>query len=224
MQGQIAPRDKARLKAYSIVTQVAAVGGVLSCVALVPASIGMQQVVRSGLYRSPQFQVWAMATGFAFIAAAAFFVIGTVAFLLWFHKAIANLRKIGLSGLTAKPLWAVASLFVPVAQLFVPFATMRELWNRSHGEDEYQAGASVGTVTTWWTCLLTGVLLVTVVTVTGIINLLTPFKIMTPALLTIAFMLAGIVFWCAAAGYLALIVRRITTAQDSLIDGTSIFA
>ncbi|WP_395332383.1 DUF4328 domain-containing protein [Novosphingobium sp. BL-8H] len=224
MQGQIAPRDKARLKTYSIVTQVAVAGSALCCIVFVPAMVAMQYIIRSGLYRSPQFQVWAMIAGFTLIIATVLFLIGAVAFLLWFHKAITNLRNVGLSGLVARPLWAVASVFVPVAQLFIPFATMRELWNRSHGEDEYQARASVGTVTTWWTCLLTGTLLMTVQFITAFINLLTPFKIMTPKVLALGLSLAGLAFWCLAAGYLAVIVRRITTAQDSLMDGTSIFA
>ena len=38
--------------------------------------------------------------------------------------------------------------------LVVPFQAMRELYNRSAGEDVHQANADVGDATAWWACAL----------------------------------------------------------------------
>ena len=164
MYGQISPRDAARLRAYSNVTQIAAAASVVMVILFAAACFWSYAIIRSNVGADESMMIGPgilAVVGMVGVTVSA--LVAGIGFLLWFHKAIANLHGTQLPGLRARPLWSAISLFVPVAQLFVPFLAMRELWNRSHGEDEYQSRASVTTVTIWWLCLLTGSFITTFV-------------------------------------------------------------
>lgn len=156
--------------------------------------------------------------GFAMAIGTLVFLPTAALFLVWFHMAIANLYQAGLSGLRVRPAWAVGSFFVPVANLFVPFRAMRELWNRSHGEDEWQAEGAVGDVGTWWTCYIAGTLLVAFVSAISLFNLLTNAVVTTPLGVNEMLSLSGTALWCVSGVFLARIVGKVSRAQQSLSD------
>lgn len=54
-----------------------------------------------------------------------------LAWLLWQHRAHANLRALGVPGLRFSPGWAVGWWFVPLANLVMPYLAVRELWRAS---------------------------------------------------------------------------------------------
>jgi len=150
-------------------------------------------------------------------------LIGWVLFLLWVYQAHANLRRAGIIDTHYSARWAVGSYFVPVANLFVPMLAMRELWNRSHGENVYQAESAVGEVTNWWTCMIVALGLTSYLGIVTVINLTTPYKILSSAgangvLVSFAslLMLGGIWFQF-------VIVGRISVAQRSMVDAASVF-
>lgn len=175
----------------------------------------------------PYNQMWFVVLGLRAMVAALgmlVFAVTLVLFLVWFHKALSNLHDAGLSGLEARPGWAVGSFFVPVANLIVPYRAMRELWNRSHGEDEWQAKAAVGDVASWWTCYLAGTFVLFFVIAITSFNALTFFEITTPAGVNEALGLAGALLWCLSAFFLFRIIGTVTRAQQSLADERLAFA
>lgn len=225
MHGQISPRDAARLKGYSLATQVAIAVSAISAILLLATFFWAYSIRKTGLAPDQSTTIGiGILGGVGMIGLVLPSLAGTATFLLWFHKAIANLHRAELSGLRARPLWSVISLFVPIAQLFIPFLAMRELWNRSHGEDEYQSRTAVTTISVWWLCLLTGSFLIAFVLVIASLYVFSPIKLVAPGLLNFMLLVVGIGFQCMAAGCLVVILRRITAAQASLIDGSAIFA
>ena len=78
-----------------------------------------------------------------------------IAWCLWQHRAHANLRALGRSGLAFTPGWAVGWWFVPIASLWKPFQAVRELWKASDPMTHAQGWDSVPTwpsIGWWWTC------------------------------------------------------------------------
>lgn len=141
------------------------------------------------------------------------FVITAVAAALWIHQAHRNLRDVGISDMRVSPTWAWMSFLVPVANLFVPFTAMRELWNRSHGEDFYQAEATVNEVTIWWTCYVAGWLVQIWLIFTYSFNVLTNLEILTPPGLNSGLGILSISLLLGSAVMLFKIIGAITVAQ-----------
>ncbi|WP_052761708.1 DUF4328 domain-containing protein [Aurantiacibacter luteus] len=143
------------------------------------------------------------------------FVICVVTVPLWIHRAHANLHEAGLQGLTYSPAWASASFFVPFANLYVPYASTRELFNRSQGESDWHRASPVGDVTSWYACNW-GALVVSVVAlgyfgvnaIPGVYVILPPFAWFL-LLALIYVLLAG------SAWFLLRIVGKVTGAQAS---------
>lgn len=156
--------------------------------------------------------------GIAAITGILVFVPTATVFLIWFHNAIANLHDARISGFEALPGWSVGSFFVPGANLVVPFGAMRELWNRSHGEDEWQSRASVGEVTLWWMGFVAGTLILFVISALALFDFLTNVMFTTPPGVNQALSIAGTTLWCLSAACLFRIVGKVTAAQQRLSD------
>jgi hypothetical protein len=58
--------------------------------------------------------------------------IAAIPWLLWQHRAHRNLKALGVTSPRYTPGWAVGGWFIPVASVFMPYLTMREL---RHGSD-----------------------------------------------------------------------------------------
>lgn len=143
---------------------------------------------------------------------------------MWTYRAWANLHTLGLRGLRRSPGWAAGSFFVPIAGLFVPFLAMRELFNRSTGEDEDRADASAGDVTSWWTCWIAGNLIQGFVVLTAIFNTNGLVFIVTPQIMTQALTVFGNLLMMGAGWFLIRTVGEITTAQSSSAGISETFA
>lgn len=102
--------------------------------------------------------------GLAAIIYLVVFIATVVLVSMWIHRAHANLRDNGVQGLEFTPGWAVGWYFVPFANLFKPFQAMRELFNRSHGEDDGYASETPGSVKAWWAFWIIGNILANVST------------------------------------------------------------
>lgn len=152
------------------------------------------------------------------------FIPAALFFLVWLYFAVDNLHDAGLSGLKARPAWSVASYFVPLANLFVPPGVMRELWNRSHGEDEWQAKAEVGGVSIWWTGFLAGSLILGVLGILALFDGLTNAIVLVPPGANEGMLSFAMLLLCASAASLILLIGRITKAQCNLDNTDLIFA
>jgi hypothetical protein len=143
---------------------------------------------------------------------------------LWIYRAHANLFDFGLPGLAYSPGWSVGSLFVPFVNLLVPMRAMRELWNRSHGEDEYQAAMEVPIVSAWWACFVGGVFLAAIQYVVFAINVLTNIEFITPPLIEATLGVLGQAMLLVSILCLFRIITAITRAQRVEVGVSNAFA
>ena len=99
--------------------------------------------------------------------------------LMWVWRAHESMRAHGFR-LSNSPKRAVTNYFIPGLNLVLPFEAMRELYNRSEGEPEEFADASVSDVTAWWTAVAVGLMIFVVIAIKLLINVATPFNFLTP--------------------------------------------
>jgi hypothetical protein len=143
---------------------------------------------------------------------------------LWIWRAHANLRTLGLDGLNFSPSWAVLSFLVPLLNLVVPFQAMRELYNRSIGEDALFAAQSAPDVTSWWACYLTGGFIPAVLLAMKSVGPLTGVHIVTPPLADALLFLFAIVLLAGSAFFLQRIIATVTEAQSAVTGVGDTFA
>jgi len=97
-----------------------------------------------------EFTVWLVQVA-AFVAAMA-------AMLIWLYRASANVRVLGASNMVVSPGLAVVWWFVPIANLVMPFQTVRELWKASANPADWEIERAPATTIWWWTFwLLAGI-------------------------------------------------------------------
>src|SRR5437667_12701875 len=89
------------------------------------------------------------------------FVLTAVVWLIWQYRAHANLRAIGAQDLRFSPLKGVASWFVPVGNLVLPYLAVGQLWKGSHpeaGVADWTARRRTPRVALWWAGRWPGIL------------------------------------------------------------------
>lgn len=64
------------------------------------------------------------------LTAAAVYLATVVVFLMWLYRVSNNVAAFGVPRQTSGG-WAVGSFFVPIANLFIPYQAIREIWNKS---------------------------------------------------------------------------------------------
>lgn len=139
----------------------------------------------------------------------------TVLYLMWLYRACANMAASSSVPLRFSPGWTVGSHFVPLANLVIPFLAMRQLHNRSHGEDPDFVDSSVSDVASWWACVIGGNLIQLFLLSVALINLIPRLYLMTPPALDLILIVLGPVLLMAAAWFLYRIIGAITDAQQS---------
>jgi Domain of unknown function (DUF4328) len=77
-------------------------------------------------------------------------LVGIVLFLVWIYQAARNVRALGFEG-TMSPGMCVASFFIPVASLYLPYKAMFEIAATSDPEAE---GRAPMFVIVWWLLFL----------------------------------------------------------------------
>lgn len=78
------------------------------------------------------------------------FLATVVLFSIWLENAAGNARALGARGFDYSPAWTVAWFFVPVANLVMPYFTMREVWQSSANPRDWSENYQPGTVLGWW--------------------------------------------------------------------------
>lgn len=126
---------------------------------------------------SPVIQVWAwahleslqtyvgpIATEIDY-ATIAFHFFTMIVFSIWIYQAGTNLIAAGFDDLEFTPGSRIWWFAVPIASLFKPFQGMRELWNASHGTENYHDNH--GIVPLWWALWLASTFANTILSRTG---------------------------------------------------------
>ena len=80
------------------------------------------------------------------------FVASAIVILRWIYLASANARALGAEDLMGRPGWAVAWFFIPLANLVMPFMTVRDIWKASANPKDWQIGSTPIAIPLWWTC------------------------------------------------------------------------
>lgn len=144
------------------------------------------------------------------------FLASIVLVAIWVFQAHRNLHDAGLTGLNYSPGWATASFFIPFVNLWVPFASTRELYNRSVGKAEWHAATSAGPVTGWYACNWAAfIFLIGLVSVLYLDSIPGVYVLMPPLALVGLALLSGL-FMLGSAWFLADTVAKVTRAQTEL--------
>lgn len=80
-------------------------------------------------------------------------IVTFIGWLIWQHRAHANLRALGAANLSYSPGWAVGWWFIPFANIVMPYLTVRELWKASNPEAsaiDWKARGGAAIVGLWW--------------------------------------------------------------------------
>lgn len=87
---------------------------------------------------------------FSFLAIIAM-ILSAVTFIMWFRRAYYNLHQ-KVTGLSYTDGWAASSWFIPLANLFVPYAIMRDLYTRTNVllEQSDSPKLRLSNVKIWW--------------------------------------------------------------------------
>jgi hypothetical protein len=72
--------------------------------------------------------------------------------LIWQHRGQSNLHALAIPRLTFSPGWAVGWWLIPVANLWKPFQTVRELWKASDGDERWRGSPTWSVIGWWWAC------------------------------------------------------------------------
>jgi hypothetical protein len=160
-------------------------------------------------------QLFAVLLGGAVVLLGAFFLLAVVPITVWIYRAHANLREAGLAGLAHSPGWTVASYFLPLANLVIPFRAMRELHNRSHGEDQWQARASVADVSSWWSCHLAAMVVLAVASFVAALATIPNLYVVQPPGVNTGLFLFALVLLAGSAIFLFRTIGAVTSAQQN---------
>ncbi|WP_284126014.1 DUF4328 domain-containing protein [Parerythrobacter aestuarii] len=145
-----------------------------------------------------------------------------VSALVWIHKAHRNLIEDGVR-MDHSAGWAVGSWFIPLVNLVVPMRAMRELYNRSHGEEGDLAHISADDVTAWWTALLVGLFLYTLLGLKLAFNMLTNAIIYAPVWAEFGISAFAAILLAVAAVLFSRLADTITTAQKESARVSGVF-
>jgi Domain of unknown function (DUF4328) len=140
-------------------------------------------------------------------------VVTAVAWWVWQYRGQANLYAAARRGLLHRPWGAVGWWLVPIANLWMPFQTVRELWKASEPIEDPGAWPGVATWAVlgwWWALWIVGNVLQSA---TGFATETTDLETIRTADLIALAGLAGSVFaTCLAIG----VVRQISARQQAL--------
>lgn len=78
------------------------------------------------------------------------YVVTAVPFGMWIYRANENSRGFGAEGMKFSAGWSVGWYFIPIANLFMPFRSMREIWQISRNPHGWRSFPVGRLVSCWW--------------------------------------------------------------------------
>ena len=199
------------------ILQAVLVGGLLLSVAMMAGQIAELNGTIS--LEGEEFTPFAMLYGFTAIAYLLLLIGTYILFGMWIYRAAANVVTAQADGFEYSAGWAVGWLFIPIANLFKPYAAMRQIDNASHGRPVNALNEGDWLLRSWWAAWL-------VVSIAGNISFRLSLRANTPEEIrtgleidlfatVVSFILYPLAF---------LLVRRITQAQQERLNAANIFA
>lgn len=88
------------------------------------------------------------------------FCVTVVLFAIWIHRMQSNTFALGVLDLQHTPAWAVGWNFVPIANLWIPYQVMREIWCANRSPDGWQFDKPSRFLMVWWLLWLASVVYV----------------------------------------------------------------
>lgn len=82
--------------------------------------------------------------------------IAGIAVLTWIYRAGKRAHASGARHLTASPAMGVVWYFVPIANLFMPYMALRDIWKASIDPTDWEAVATPALVKLWWATWISG--------------------------------------------------------------------
>lgn len=73
-----------------------------------------------------------------------------VLFAIWIHRMQSNTFSLGIMDLQYTPAWAVGWNFVPIANLWIPYQVMREIWCANRNPTGWQFDKPSRFLIVWW--------------------------------------------------------------------------
>ncbi len=83
-------------------------------------------------------------------------IISGIVSLIWVYSASRNAHVLRPGGMTSTPGWAVGWFFVPIAGLYKPYETLRDIWAASIGTTEGRHIGPPALIALWWTLFVVG--------------------------------------------------------------------
>ena len=83
------------------------------------------------------------------------YIVTAVVVLRWIYLANRNVHALGAQSVGG-PAMAVAWYFIPIAYLFMPFQSMREIWKASRQPRDWEVVAAPATIGWWWLFWIAG--------------------------------------------------------------------
>ena len=144
-----------------------------------------------------------------------------VSAMMWVWRAHGNIEQAGM-----RPKFGagkvVAGYLIPAVNLILPFEAMRELYNRSHGEGDDFAHSTAEDVTAWWTAVIVGLIVFSVMVFKLMIDAGTNLILMTPLWMEFGVFAFGIILLLGGAYLFSSLTRKITAAQEALLPDLAI--
>ncbi|MEO1045240.1 MAG: DUF4328 domain-containing protein [Pseudomonadota bacterium] len=82
-------------------------------------------------------------------------IVTIIIFAMWIYRAAANIYEADIPGFEYTPGWCVGWYFIPIANLFMPFQAMRQIWNASHGNfNDLKENSNI--LIWWWITWIVG--------------------------------------------------------------------
>lgn len=79
-----------------------------------------------------------------------------IVFFMWLYRANANVRALGADDMMGSPGLGIAWFFIPLANLFMPYMTVRDVWRASARPRDWQGESAPATILFWWIFWLAG--------------------------------------------------------------------
>ncbi len=159
---QMNPTTAAFRPSKGLTTFVVLLLGANAFLALVATGSGWMDIEMLSKYQTPDQMIesgeWIGAGIRAVLVAIPSFIVWlltVICFCIWAVRSSKNARSLGAQGMEVSPGWAAGWFFVPIANLFMPFKAVSEIWKASDPEAGADPtawkNAAAAPVALWWT-------------------------------------------------------------------------
>ncbi len=139
-------------------------------------------------------------------------VAGTIVlFVNWTHLANSNIHALGGQSIRFTPVWAVGWYLVPIANVWMPYQVMSEIWRISRNSMDARSETTSRLLQWWWFCWLA-------YSVGGNLHWFIPVHGLEAVVLSRLLSIVSLVFALVSAGVALVLIKRICAFQVRAAD------